>query len=104
MKTRLSGKTVLVTGGESGIGRAIVLRCLNEGASVVIAGINEEDISKTISDAEADGAKERVSAIVTDVTNSEQVQNAIDLTINNYGRLDAAIANAGAFCVSTPFG
>ena len=104
MKTRLSGKSVLVTGGESGIGRAIVLRCLNEGASVVIAGINEEDISKTISDAEADGAKERVSAIVTDVTNSEQVQNAIDLTINNYGRLDAAIANAGAFCVSTPFG
>jgi|TARA_B110000263_G_scaffold193136_1_gene171193 NAD(P)-dependent dehydrogenase (short-subunit alcohol dehydrogenase family) len=104
MKTRLSGKSILVTGGESGIGRAIVLRCLSEGASVVIAGINEEDISKTVSDAEADGAKERISAIVTDVTNSEQVQNAIDLTINNYGRLDAAIANAGAFCASTPFG
>ena len=44
MSGRLKGKSIIVTGGESGIGRAIALRCLDEGASVVISGISEADI------------------------------------------------------------
>lgn len=104
MNSRLAGKSIVVTGGESGIGRAIVLRCLKDGASATIAGINQEDIDQTIADAQAAGAGDRVHAIVTDVTKPDQVQNAIDGTVAKFGRLDAAVANAGAFNVSTPFG
>jgi len=104
MSGRLAGKSIVVTGGESGIGRAIALRCLADGASVTIAGINEEDIEQTLADAKAAGAGERVQAVVTDVTQADQVQNAIDSTVARFGRLDAAIANAGAFNAPTPFG
>lgn len=104
MSGRLAGKAIVVTGGESGIGRAIVLRCLADGASATIAGINQEDIDATLADAKAAGAGDRVQAVVTDVTDAAQVQAAIDATVSKFGRLDAAIANAGAFCTNTPFG
>lgn len=104
MNGRLAGKSIVVTGGESGIGRAIVLRCLADGASATIAGIQEDDIEKTLADAKEAGAGERVQAIVTDVTKPDQVQAAIDATVAKFGRLDAAIANAGAFSTATPFG
>ena len=60
MSERLAGKSIVVTGGESGIGRAIVLRCLNEGASVVIAGLDETQIAKTVEECRAAGADKRV--------------------------------------------
>jgi NAD(P)-dependent dehydrogenase (short-subunit alcohol dehydrogenase family) len=104
MSSRLAGKSIMVTGGESGIGRAIVLRCLAEGASVAIAGLNPEDMELTVGDARAAGAGGRVLAVPTDVTQADQVQNAIDGTVGQFGRLDAAIANAGAFNTHTPFG
>lgn len=104
MNGRLAGKSIVVTGGESGIGRAIVLRCLRDGASATIAGINQEDIDQTLADAKAAGAGDRVQAVVTDVTKADQVQNAIDSAVAKFGRLDAAIANAGAFNAATPFG
>jgi len=104
MDGRLAGKSIMVTGGESGIGRAIVMRCLKEGASATIAGIQDEDIAQTLADAKAAGAGERVIALRTDVTDAAQVQAAIDATVDRFGRLDAAIANAGAFCTGTPFG
>ena len=104
MNGRLAGKSIVVTGGESGIGRSIVLRCLGDGASATIAGINQEDIDQTLAEAKAAGAGDRVQAVVTDVTQVDQVQNAIDSTVSKFGRLDAAIANAGAFNVATPFG
>ena len=104
MSDRLKGKSIIITGGESGIGRAIALRCLDEGASVVISGISEEDMESTYSEAIKKGMDERVQNLITDVTEPDQVQKAIDFTLKKFGRLDAAIANAGAFCSSTPFG
>ena len=104
MSGRLKGKSIIVTGGESGIGRAIALRCLDEGASVVISGISEADMENTYSEALKKGIDERVQKLITDVTEPDQVQQAIDFTVEKFGRLDAAIANAGAFCSSTPFG
>lgn len=100
---RLAGKSIVVTGGESGIGRAIVPRCLADGASVTIAGINQEDIDQTLADAKAAGAGERVQAVVTDVTQADQVQAMVDDTVAKFGRLDAAIANAGVMIERRPF-
>jgi NAD(P)-dependent dehydrogenase (short-subunit alcohol dehydrogenase family) len=104
MSGRLAGKAIVVTGGESGIGRAIVLRCLREGASATIAGINRDDIEQTLTDAREAGADDRVQAIVTDVTRADQVHAAIHGTVSKFGRFDAAIANAGAFSTHTRFG
>lgn len=101
---RLAGKSIVVTGGESGIGRSIVLRCLSEGASVVIAGLDEAQMSETLADCKAAGADERVLGVPTDVTDSAQVQTAIDSAVESFGRLDAAIANAGVFTTETAFG
>ena len=104
MSIRLAGKSIVVTGGESGIGQAIVLRCFSKGASVVIAGLDETQIFKTIENCRAAGAGERILGVQTDVTQAADVQTAIDIAIGQFGRLDVAIANAGAFCEKTPFG
>jgi NAD(P)-dependent dehydrogenase (short-subunit alcohol dehydrogenase family) len=104
MSDRLAGKSIVVTGGESGIGRAIVLRCLDEGASVVIAGIDETQMAKTVDACKAAGADERVLGVPTDVTQAADVQTAIDTAVQQFGRLDVAIANAGVFCEKTAFG
>ncbi|MBT7769824.1 MAG: SDR family NAD(P)-dependent oxidoreductase, partial [Rhodospirillales bacterium] len=63
MGKRLAGKSIVVTGGETGIGRSIVLRCLDEGASVMIAGLDETQMAKTIEDCKAAGADDRVLGI-----------------------------------------
>ena len=104
MSDRLAGKSIVVTGGESGIGRSIVLRCLNEGASVLIAGLEELQMARTVADCKAAGAGDRVLGLPTDVTQSIDVQSAIDTAVHQFGRLDVAIANAGAFCKKTTFG
>jgi NAD(P)-dependent dehydrogenase (short-subunit alcohol dehydrogenase family) len=104
MGKRLAGKSIVVTGGETGIGRSIVLRCLDEGASVMIAGLDETQMAKTIEDCKAAGADDRVLGIPTDVTQFDQVQTAIDSAVGHFGKLDAAIANAGAFNTKTAFG
>jgi NAD(P)-dependent dehydrogenase (short-subunit alcohol dehydrogenase family) len=104
MSDRLAGKSIVVTGGESGIGRAIVLRCLGEGASVVIAGIDETQMAKTVEECKSAGADARVLGVPTDVTQAADVQTAIDTAVRQFGRLDVAIANAGVFCEQTAFG
>ena len=63
----LAGKVVAVTGGETGIGRAIVLRCAVEGAHVAAAGIQTGQLDEVIGQAEAAGAPGRVIAVPTDV-------------------------------------
>ena len=82
----LSGKTVLVTGAETGIGRAIALRAAADGASVTAAGINREGLS-----------------LVVDVREVAQVNGMVDDTVAKFGRLDAAIANAGVMIQRRPF-
>lgn len=103
MANRLAGNSIVVTGGESGIGRAIVMRCQNEGASVVIAGVDVTQMAESVADCKAAGADERVLGIPTDVTDAAQVQNAIDSAVEKYGKLDAAIANAGVLTPKTAF-
>ena len=104
MNDRLAGKSIVVTGGETGIGRSIVLRCLNEGASVLIASGDEQQMAKTVADCKAAGANDRVLGVPTDVTQAVDVQIAIETAIKQFGRLDVAIANAGVFCEKSSFG
>lgn len=65
-------KVAVVTGGTSGIGRAIAARCANEGMRVVIAGMNESALAKVARD--LGGKAGTVIAVKTDVSQIEQVE------------------------------
>jgi 2-hydroxycyclohexanecarboxyl-CoA dehydrogenase len=89
----LRGKTVIVTGGGSNIGRAIALAFAREGADVVIAEIDEKQGQKVAAEAKAQGGS--VIAIETDVTDNESVQAMVAKTLDLFGKIDVLINNVG---------
>ncbi|MET9647173.1 glucose 1-dehydrogenase [Streptomyces syringium] len=95
MTARFTGKTALVTGGGTGIGRAIALAFAREGARVVVAGRRAEPLKETVSLIEAEGGE--AAAITADVTRSEDVQDLVRQTVERFGGLDVAVNNVGLF-------
>lgn len=89
---RLSGKSIIVTGAESGLGRAIALRIAADGASVVAAGLQEDGLKETAAIAGSDAA---VIPMVTDIRDPQMVDATVARAVHEFGRLDAAVANAG---------
>lgn len=88
----LQGYVALVTGGASGIGRAIVQRYFDEGACVVIADRDLEGAKKLIAEL---GNPERLFAVAVDVTAEDQVSHAVDATTLAFGGIDILVNNAG---------
>ena len=95
MGGRLEGKVALVTGGGSGIGRATVLRFLDEGARVVIADMNAETSDETLGLAGQKGHRGSVAFIRTNVAEEADVEAAVALALKQFGRLDCVFNNAG---------
>ena len=95
MNHKLNGKVVIVTGAESGIGRSIVERCVEDGACVTAAGIDREGLKKTAKICQNLGGHERLICTETDVRDPTAINNMIAQTLEKFGRLDAAVANAG---------
>ena len=91
----LAGKVAFVTGGASGIGRAIALRLAQEGAHVVIADLNSDGAQAVAKIIEENFGAGRAFAAKCDVTSEDQVSAAFDQTIQRYGGLDLVVANAG---------
>jgi NAD(P)-dependent dehydrogenase (short-subunit alcohol dehydrogenase family) len=91
----LEGKVAIITGGGSGIGKAIAAALCEEGCSVVIAGRNAERLGDAASEIEGTGSE--VLAIPTDVTEQVQVGALFRQTIDRFGRLDILVNNAAAF-------
>ena len=90
---RLQGKNMLITGGASGIGLATVARCLKEGANVVIADLASSD---GMAQAKAlNGANSRCLFVPCDVTHTQQVNEAVQTTVDRLGSLDVVFNNAG---------
>jgi NAD(P)-dependent dehydrogenase (short-subunit alcohol dehydrogenase family) len=89
----LTGKKTLVTGGAVGIGRGCALALARAGADVAIVDVNEKAGEKTVAGIRAMG---RDSMFVRcDVTSREQVQAMVRRVVERFGRLDAAVNNAG---------
>ena len=87
----MKDKVVLVTGGSSGIGKACALAFSRAGAIVtIVADINEEGLSQTVSEMEGEGLSIRL-----DVSKPDQVQHLIEKVVEKYGRIDCAVNNAG---------
>lgn len=93
MDLNLAGRSVIVTGGGSNIGRAIALAFAGEGAQVAIAEIDEEQGRKVAAEAQALGA--RAIVVRTDVTNREQVASMVRDVEKAFGRVDVLVNNVG---------
>ena len=93
MIKRFQGKTVLVLGATSGIGRTTALRFAQEGANVVVGGRNQDNGNEVVRSIEAmDG---NGLFVQTDVREMDDLQNAVDRTVGEFGGLDVAFNNAG---------
>lgn len=88
---RLEGKVALITGGASGIGKRTIEIFTQHGAKVVIADIQDE-----IGNSVAQSIGPSTSAYIhCDVADENQVKNAVDKTVQTYGKLDIMFNNAG---------
>ncbi len=84
-------KTVIITGGSSGIGKSLVLKYAEEGYAVVFTGRNDERITQVVKEL----GKRPHLALKSEVSEEEANQKMVEATINKYGRIDVLICNAG---------
>jgi NAD(P)-dependent dehydrogenase (short-subunit alcohol dehydrogenase family) len=90
---RLTGKVALITGGDSGIGRAVALAFAREGADVLIAYLNEdEDAQETVRVVEAAGRK--AVTIPGDIGDEAHCKALVERTVREFGHLDILVNNA----------
>ncbi len=92
---RLEGKVALITGGTSGIGSATALRFAGEGAAVAITGRNVERGEQVVKDIVANGGE--ALFIRSDVRISKDCRQAVDQTLERFGKIDVLFNNAGVF-------
>lgn len=89
---RLTNKTVIVTGGGSGIGRAIAIAMARESAKVFVIGRTKAKLEETVEIIISEGKTCR--ALLADVANAEEVKSAVEEVIEREGRIDVLVNNA----------
>ena len=101
MTSTLNGKTVFITGGSRGIGRAIALACAREGANIVIAAKSDEPHPKlpgtihTVAQ-EVEDMGSKALALKLDVQDENQVGDVMQQAADHFGGIDCLVNNAGA--------
>jgi len=97
---KLAGKVAIITGGDSGIGRAVAVLYAREGANVAIVyHKSHQDAQETIEAIEAEGAKGL--SIATDICYKQNCFDAVKRTIDTFGRLDIVVNNAAVQFTAT---
>ncbi len=96
----LTGKSAIVTGASRGIGRAIALGFAAAGADVVLAARSEGDLEALAKEVDALGR--RAVVVPTDVTQREALENLVETTVNELGKLDVLVNNAGGSNFMSP--
>jgi glucose 1-dehydrogenase len=94
MAEELEGKVAIVTGGNTGIGQAVVLALAEKGAKVVIDYVSNEAATEELEQKIA-GLGETAVAVEADVSKLDDLQRMIDTAVSNFGRLDVMVNNAG---------
>src|SRR5687768_9313109 len=95
MAGRLESKVAVITGGASGMGKATVLRFVEEGARVVVADLNEANGKELLNEVSGRGQGDALRFVVTDVANERDVEAMIRTAVDDFGRLDILFNNAG---------
>ncbi|MCC6475362.1 MAG: SDR family oxidoreductase [Burkholderiales bacterium] len=91
---RLKDKVAVVTGGGSGIGKAIAMRFADEGATVIVASRTLELLRRTAEEITARGCRAR--AVQTDIGDETQVRRMAALVVEEFGRIDILVNNSAA--------
>ncbi len=87
------GKVAVITGAANGIGKALAKKCLEEKMKVVIADIDSSNLEKCINELKIVG--QDITAVVTDVSNQESINNLAEITIKHHGKVNLLFNNAG---------
>ena len=95
MELDLRGKNVIVTGGGSNIGRAIVHAFAQEGSNITIAELAPSQGEKVAAEVLAMGTGSKVQVVATDVTQHEQVNKMVEQAIAEFGSVDVLVNNVG---------
>ena len=90
---QLKDKVAIITGGGRGIGRAIAIAYAAEGARVVIAARSTTQLDEAVAEIEA--KDDEVLAVPTDVRIRSEVENLVQKTVAQFGRIDILVNNAG---------
>jgi rhamnulose-1-phosphate aldolase/alcohol dehydrogenase len=102
-RKELAGRVALVTGGASGIGRAVAHRLADAGAHVVVADLNADGAREVADDLVKQHGDLRGMGLPMDVTDERSVQSAFEQTVLAFGGLDILVSNAG-ISSSSPIG
>jgi NAD(P)-dependent dehydrogenase (short-subunit alcohol dehydrogenase family) len=98
-KGRLTGKAALVTGGGTGIGKAIALAFAREGAKVAVAGRRMEKLEETMAEMKKHGGEPL--AVQCDVANAADAERAVGETTEAFGSLNVLVNSAGVLSATT---
>ncbi len=98
MSNNIKEKVIVITGASSGMGEAAAKHLANLGAAVVLGARRADRIEKLAKEIQKNGGK--ALAIVTDVTQRDQVKNLVDSTVEKFGRIDVILNNAGIMPLS----
>ncbi|MFX3632750.1 MAG: glucose 1-dehydrogenase [Candidatus Pristimantibacillus sp.] len=90
---KLQGKTAVITGAASGMGKEMAILFAQEGAQVVVADINEAAVNGVVDEIISAGGQAK--GIAANVTSEEDVARMIDTAVQGYGKLDILVNNAG---------
>ena len=91
----LSGKVAIVTGGNSGIGKAVVLELAAQGASIVIDYVSHPEATEELEKQLAALGEDQVIGVDADVSKVADLQMLVDTAVERFGRLDIMVNNAG---------
>lgn len=94
----IEGKVVVITGASSGLGEETARYLSEQGACVVLGARRSERIASIADDLNSGGGK--TLAVTTDVTQRDQVKNLVDSAVNEFGRVDVILNNAGLMPLS----
>jgi len=90
----LSGKVAIVTGGNSGIGKAVVIELAKQGASIVIDYVADEQATQAL-EQEVRDLGDQVAAVKADVSSIADLNTLVSTAVSSFGRLDIMVNNAG---------
>jgi NAD(P)-dependent dehydrogenase (short-subunit alcohol dehydrogenase family) len=90
---KMTGKATVITGGDSGIGRAVAIAFAREGADVLISYLNEDDDARDTA-ALVEAAGRKAVLVRGDLSSSEQCRTIIDTAVAEFGRIDVLVSNA----------